>query len=708
MPPSAVPPDAILPLPGSAAALVAWRGGGRLYLTVIAKATFAFAPDAEMDRVAPQALITAEVHHERNPARSVRFTTDLAPYLPRADVLFTGHAYPDGPEPVEQLPLRLALIAGGRTILDKTIEARSPAGLRSVPVVYERAHGGMDVPENPVGTPDPILVDPVRPGHPAGFGPIARAWPARKRLLGALPRSALEAAVAEIPSGFDGAYFQAAPIDQRVEFLRGDEWIVLEGLHPSRARLSTRLPGVRGVARIHGLAAFGIPEGQRLDLHADTLRLDGDEQCATVVWRQSFALVDDAALAVVQVVAGVELASTPITWPTPPFPRESAPRANLFEELTVDPWPPAASTLAISPHYPDLAARQPTMPFVQPTAALPAPPLAPTRAPVVSPWAAAAPVAPPLPAPLPPPLPASPTPAWVEPEAPVAAPSPTAAPRTEARAEAIAGIDLLGFDARALPRIRIQPVWRPLLDALREKVPDPDIDDPSLYPDPAEGEERREIFEVLAHGEPLDESGLRAAFKAAIRDDGRFVAPLVLLAGDLALPFDELKALEALAAAVTPLAGNDEALRSALEAVKEFVASPELVSSSSVAEALATRVKETYGRGKHALPLAHVEAQAERALVEHRRYQRRTVLGGRHLRALLHLGAAGTGAGAGAGAKQVIPIYLPDTLAEGLPMFPRFSARVVVEAHFAVDAYETHPVALRVVALARVMSALRW
>jgi len=177
MTPSAVPPDAIFPLPGSAAALVAWRGAGRLYLTVIAKATFAFAPDAEMSRTAPQELITAEVHHEKNPARSVRFTTDLAPYLPRADVLFTGHAYAQGLEPAPRLPLRLALVAGDRSVLDKTIEARNPAGLRSLPVVYERTHGGMDVPENPVGTQDPTLVDPPRPGHPAGFGPIARAWP---------------------------------------------------------------------------------------------------------------------------------------------------------------------------------------------------------------------------------------------------------------------------------------------------------------------------------------------------------------------------------------------------------------------------------------------------------------------------------------------------------------------------------------------------
>jgi hypothetical protein len=41
----AAPADTITPLPGAAAATVAWRAGGRLNVTVIAKATFAFAPD---------------------------------------------------------------------------------------------------------------------------------------------------------------------------------------------------------------------------------------------------------------------------------------------------------------------------------------------------------------------------------------------------------------------------------------------------------------------------------------------------------------------------------------------------------------------------------------------------------------------------------------------------------------------------------------
>ena len=160
-------------------------------------------------------------------------------------------------------------------MLDKTILVRDGAGFQRKPIIYEHAFGGAGVVDNPLGvgeTPGdgvPTLFDPRDPRRPAGFGPIARAWPARKRLLGATPRRALEGPVAEIPSPFDWSYFQAAPVDQRTDFLGGDEWIVLEGLHPALPLLRTRLPGVRGMARIHGLAAFGVVEGTALDLHLD-------------------------------------------------------------------------------------------------------------------------------------------------------------------------------------------------------------------------------------------------------------------------------------------------------------------------------------------------------------------------------------------------------------------------------------------------------
>ncbi|MGK4005694.1 DUF2169 domain-containing protein [Sorangium sp. So ce1036] len=333
------------PLPGAEAAAVPWRTQGRLHVTVIAKASFAFAPDAVMWRTEPQEILRAEVHHGRNPARSIRFSADLAPYLGRADVLFTGDAHAPRGAQVQSLPVRLAVYGASGCALDKRLLVRDVRPFRRMPIVYERAAAGVNGWENPFGVAakdgQANLVDLRDPTRPAGFGPIARAWPARHRLLGGTPREALEGPNAEIPAGFDWSYFQAAPADQRIAFLQGDEWIVLENLSPLAPRLQMRLPRARGVARIQGLTASAAAEGELVELYADTLRIDGAEQRCTVVWRRILPVPGDDALAALRIVAGVAVEGEEIAWPdlgpepgerveaAPPPPRRLGPEGTL-------------------------------------------------------------------------------------------------------------------------------------------------------------------------------------------------------------------------------------------------------------------------------------------------------------------------------------------------------------------------------------------
>jgi hypothetical protein len=54
-----------------------------------------------------------------------------------------------------------------------------------------------------------------------------------------------------------------------------------------------------------------------------------------------------------------------------------------------------------------------------------------------------------------------------------------------------------------------------------------------------------------------------------------------------------------------------------------------------------------------------------------------------------------------------VPSYLPEAIAEELPMYPRFRVRMVAEVRLAADRYETHPAALRVLALARLATPPR-
>ena len=379
----------VTPLAGTSAAAMVWRSRGQLQVTVIAKATFAFVPDGPMARAEPEPIVSADVNHHDNPARSIRLSSDIAPPLARAEVLFTGmaHAPPDGPK--STLPVRLAVFDGQRPMLDKRLLCRDAVAFARMPVVYERAIGGIGVPENPVGVGSDAagIVDPSQPQRPAGLGPIARAWPARRRLLGATPRQVLERPIVELPDAFDMAYFQAAPADQQIEALRGDEWIVLEGLHPTVPLLRTRLPSARGHAWVHGLRDSAA--GQRREMRADTLRIDGDAQRCTVVWRLSFPVPDEAALPAVRVVvtttAGSEdpgdgrLPSGPGTDEKTEVVQVASSAASTLA-LPSQPAASASSTLALPSTSPSAtlalkpdagAAAKPALPFTDPKHAPP-------------------------------------------------------------------------------------------------------------------------------------------------------------------------------------------------------------------------------------------------------------------------------------------------------------------------------------------------
>ena len=311
----------------SAEALV-WRMRGELRVTVIVKGTFAFQADAPMRVVAPEDVVRAEVHHGKNPARSVRLTSDLAPFLPAADVVLTGHACAPEDETALGMSVRLAVYRD-HALLDKSInvlcstEDGGDVPFETMPLVYEKAYGGIGFADNPYGVgiasqadKAPNLVDPADPQKVACFAPVSRGWPNRKRLLGKTDRRALEGAVCEIPDGFNFAYFQAAPVDQQIAYLQGNEWIVLEGMHAQHTQITSCLPSAIGRARVFGLGDAG--QGRALALTADTLRIDADTLTCSVVWRGSFPVRDAETLGRLVIHAGVDTAEKVLEWPHPP------------------------------------------------------------------------------------------------------------------------------------------------------------------------------------------------------------------------------------------------------------------------------------------------------------------------------------------------------------------------------------------------------
>ncbi len=294
------------------AALMPWRQAGELRATVVLKASFAFACDTVAARVDARPIVDHDVPYAIGRGHGPRFTTDLVPWIGRVDVLFTGCAYPrEGAPHGVDTRARIGVFDGRAAslpLLDKSVLVRNVDAL-GVPIAYDLALGGPSCPENPVGTSSPRIVatDPARPG---GFGPVSAAWPARRARLEALGEG-LGLPIPELPALVPWDAFSAAPDDQRLGSLRGDEWIVLEALHPRIAILRTRLPGAVARAEILGLSSFGIEDGRPVAIGIDTLQIDGDDHTMTLTWRGVVPLPSLAALEALRIVARVDDAVTP-------------------------------------------------------------------------------------------------------------------------------------------------------------------------------------------------------------------------------------------------------------------------------------------------------------------------------------------------------------------------------------------------------------
>jgi hypothetical protein len=288
--------------------------------------------------------------------------------------------------------------------------------------------------------------------------------------------------------------------------------------------------------------------------------------------------------------------------------------------------------------------------------------------------------------------------AW-QPAAPVEAPAPATAPSARSRMGAMRdATELLWFDPESAPSIRQNERFRPIVDELEPKDQKAEFDGFDAEPPPETPEPvkaKKLVFAVLTRADATDAEGVGESIGDAITDDGTFVPPLVMIAGDLHFPFDELETLKATVTSVTPLVAGDKKLKETIETVNELLKTPWLERSTGVAENLTARVKEAFAQSAtRVLPASYLDTHTERILMEQRSYQKRTVFGETWIRSLLS-----TGGGA------PIPTYLPESLSKKLPMFQVFRTRLIAEVHVQQDQYESHPCALRVVALGRSIGA---
>jgi hypothetical protein len=699
--------------------------------TVIVKATYLLRPGECPLAPDQDAVNEGDNHWNDDPTRSVHTPSDQAPFKPKADVLLVGHAFAPGQQPVRSLTARMVV---GE--VDKSIEVWCDRGFRlrdglllegprcsKMSLRWERAAGGPET-INPVGmrfdaAPDKYGMVAFPNLQPQGlvvskrsdvfaplcFAPIAPSWPARAqrlgRLAGTFPSEGWESR--PLAEDFDYDYFQAAPSDQQVTEIRANERIVIENLHPDHALLVTRLPGLRPRA----VAERAEGEREEVELEGDTLWIDTDRGLCTVVWRGRI---------------GLRYAQEPgritVSMESDPGKVEAqgtASHARKLAVMTIDALPGAgASARAVMPFAgrsvgaemegvssPAPRVNDGALPFnraaMRATAVLPPNMAIGTMIPsILTKNEGEIPLFPAPPLPLPVMHSAKAVLAGARgasDAAALGAPSETsvepAAPIAPASTRPSEYVDLLWFDEEAPRRIRAQRAWRELLRA--PVTPGEWITANEAYEPKQKVEERRDVVRAMTRIAPADAEGVAQAMAEAIDEEGVFHRPLVVVSGDFHIFFDALETLKATIAVVSPLVGIDKKLKDIVDTAME-VAKSEWRRPNSAIEGMTARLREAFCPGKGVATAEYIDATVERMLLEQRRYQKRTILGAHRLRGAITRGAA-----------AAMPVYVPEHLENNLPMFQRFKATLLAEAHGQQDQYESHPLALVVLALGRVL-----
>jgi uncharacterized protein YjbI with pentapeptide repeats len=292
------------------------------------------------------------------------YPSDFAEFKGGTDVMLRGSCHVPRGRAVTECTATFAVgawskslrVVGRRTWIERlTGTAMSePAAFVRMPLAYANAFGGPRFPANPAGKGHemlelPNVEDPRVPVRsqrdrpsPAGFGPINPAWPQRSAKVGTQYGESWRKTRAPFyAEDFDWSFFRAAPADQQLEsYLRGDEDMLFENLHPDVPRFTARLPGLRVRAFLRTSEPLILEPPMRLD----TLLADLDAGTVTLTWRGLAPVREDD----LKDVRTLLLASEPLAEP----PREARHYHKILEEFEADPlerdkrMPPEAKAAA--------------------------------------------------------------------------------------------------------------------------------------------------------------------------------------------------------------------------------------------------------------------------------------------------------------------------------------------------------------------------
>lgn len=296
----------------------------REHLVVCIKGTFQLPKNGNAPILAEEQvpLVEADTFTGEPGLSAPVYESDFALNKPRCDILLNGCAYAPGGKPDTKVPvtLRFGQMEKSFNVIGDRVWESSLLGTKAswvkpfvrMPITYDRAFGGVDdspkdpnkvraIMENPVGIgfnhylsseavdgrPMPNteelkhrITAPDKKYRPMSYGPIGRGWQPRASMSGTYDQNWIDNIFPFLPTDFDNAYFQSAPLDQQVPYPQGGESVMLTNLSPE-GRVAFTFP------RINLLVWFFLRNGEEIEERAvvDTVILEPDLERFTVTCR---------------------------------------------------------------------------------------------------------------------------------------------------------------------------------------------------------------------------------------------------------------------------------------------------------------------------------------------------------------------------------------------------------------------------------------
>lgn len=300
----------------------AWTPGRKDYpghsLTVTIKGTFRLQPNgvATLVDAGDVLLVDGDRHIGDDTGKSLEYATDFAFYKPATDILMKGSCHTPEGEALPVCPVSFGLegeqqslyVFGDRQWQKSLLggkEASKAEPFTRMPLCFENSFGGEGFDANPVGKgvnderlpniehPDFLIVTPDDRPQPVGFAPLHSLWQPRKTKMGTFSKQWQEERWPWFPEDMDWSLFNAAPtVLQRPGFLKGDETLVMENLHPRVPNYRCQLPALRSRCFINGENADQVENFREVSLNLDTLWVDADEELMVLVWRGVLPIAD--------------------------------------------------------------------------------------------------------------------------------------------------------------------------------------------------------------------------------------------------------------------------------------------------------------------------------------------------------------------------------------------------------------------------------